>query len=82
LNSASATWSVGMKLIIQNIGGSTYAYFEDKGHHKVVEKRRGGKLLDPLMLNHECDLSAYPDSYFVIDVKKPKKTITKLRRAS
>jgi hypothetical protein len=61
-----------MKLVVSNINGSTYAYFESEKHHKVVEPKRGGQRLDPEKLDHECDLSAYRNSYFVIDVKKPK----------
>lgn len=61
-----------MKLIVQNIGGTVYAYYEDEKHHKRIEPKRGGRRLDPSeKLPHECDMNAYEDSYFVFDVKRP-----------
>ena len=71
-----------MKLIVENINGSTYAYLESESHHRVAEKQRGGRRLHPQTLDHECDLSVYPNSYFVVDVKKTtKKEVSKLRRS-
>lgn len=63
-----------MKLIVQNLDGDTFAYFESEKHHKTIEPKRGGLRLDAhKTLPNECSLGAYPNSYFVIDVKKPKK---------
>jgi hypothetical protein len=57
-----------MKLIIENCKGF-YAYFETEKRFKRNEKHRGGVRVDPRLLDEQCDLSAYGDSYMVIDVK-------------
>lgn len=62
-----------MKLIIQNIDGSIYAYRESERHFHAAEKTRGTRRLKPEELDIECNLGDYPNSHFVIDVKKPKK---------
>jgi len=63
-----------MKLIVQNLDGEIYAYYEDERHHKRIEPKRGGLRLDPnKTLPNECSLAAYPNSYFVFDVKRPRR---------
>lgn len=62
-----------MKLIIQNIDGQCYAYMESKKHFKIVEPTRPGKRSPTCLLDDECDLEKYTDTYFVFDVKEAKK---------
>ena len=62
-----------MKLIIEKINGSIYAYREREKHFRHVEPKRGTPLLDATVLDQECDLGRYDDFHIVIDVKKPKK---------
>ena len=58
-----------MKLIIENNGG-IFAYFESERHHKKVEgKTRRGVKVNPLLLDDNCDLSQFGNSYMVINVK-------------
>ena len=60
-----------MKLIVQNIDGDTYAFYESERVFKRNEKNRGGLRLDPAkVLPHECTLGKFPNSYFVFNVKK------------
>lgn len=62
-----------MKLIIQKIDGSIFAYTESEKHHKVAEPQRSGRPLSVLKLDQECDLGKYDNFYMVVDIKKPKK---------
>jgi len=66
-----------MKLIIEMSGGKFYAYREENSTHKIVESKLdkdGGRKdlqkLDGELLDDECLLSTYEDSYFVFDIKK------------
>ena len=61
-----------MKLIIEKVGDSIYAYRESNKHFRKVQPARG-KQLDPERLDHECDLSTYPDFHMIFNIKKRKK---------
>jgi hypothetical protein len=61
-----------MKLVIQNIDGTYYAYREKERHYAKVAKKRGGVRLDPRMLDEECNLheTLPPGTYMVFDIKR------------
>ncbi len=58
-----------MKLVVQNIDGDIYVATESERLFKRNEKTRGGERLDPKLLDEQCDVGAYPNSYFVFDIK-------------
>lgn len=64
-----------MKLIIEKIDGSVYAYREsNKQFRKMTPLRDAGPRLDPERLDHECCLDSYSsDFHMVFDIKKAKK---------
>lgn len=58
-----------MKLIVEKIAGTVYVYRETERHHKKVARNKRS-FSDPKLLDHECDLSSYPDgTIFVFDIK-------------
>ena len=59
-----------MKLIIEKINGTVYAYRESKRTFKVNQKQRDTPPLDPKALNHDCDLDNYSDFHMVFNIKK------------
>lgn len=59
-----------MKLLIEKIDGTVYAYRETEKHHKAVQPKRGTPRLDPTLLSEDCDLSDYSDFHMVFDLKK------------
>lgn len=65
-----------MKLILENIGGHLFCYFETNKHYKTVQKNRTTKrLANPkAILDEQCDLSySLPkDTHMVFNVKKVK----------
>lgn len=61
-----------MKLVIQKIGSTIYAYRESERHHKATSNGRGTPM-DPAKLDMQCDLSQYESFHMVFDIKKPKK---------
>jgi hypothetical protein len=64
-----------MKLIIERIDGTVYAYREsNKQFRKMEPQRNAGRLMDPERLDHECCLESYSsDFHMVFDIKKAKK---------
>lgn len=66
-----------MKLILERIGGTFYAYYEDEKHHKKIQRTRGTKQIDPeVTLPNECNLDGLGSFHMVFDVKrKPRKRV-------
>lgn len=63
-----------MKLILENIGGGIYCYFETEKHFKAVQKNRTTTRLEnpKYILDNECNLgsSLPPNTHMVFDLKK------------
>lgn len=65
-----------MKLILENIKGELYAYFETEKHHNKVERRRNTTRVvnTKFTLDNECYLldSLPDDSHMVFNLKDVK----------
>jgi hypothetical protein len=61
-----------MKLIIERIDGTVYAYREsNKQFRKMEPQRNAGRLMNPEQLDHECCLESYSsDFHMVFDIKR------------
>lgn len=59
-----------MKLIIEKMNGSVYAYRENKRQFKVNQPQRDTPPLEPKELDHDCVLDNYGDFHMVFDIKK------------
>jgi len=59
-----------MRLIIEKIDDSVYAYRETEKSFKVNEPQRTSEQLNPISLDWECDLTEYDDFHMVFRVKK------------
>jgi hypothetical protein len=65
-----------MKLILENISGSFYAYVETEKHYKRVDRyRKTTRIVNPkFVLDNECNISdSLPtNSYMVFNLKDVK----------
>ncbi len=62
-----------MKLIFEMKNGTPYLYREENSHFNLLEanKARTSEKLDANVIDEECDLTCYPDNfYMVFEIKK------------